>query len=38
MTIRMNTARRRLAGHAYAIPVIRELPRPLEEPGTDRTW
>jgi hypothetical protein len=26
-----------VAGHAYCIPVVRELPRPVADPG-DRTW
>ncbi len=26
-----------VAGHAYCIPVVRELPLPIADPG-DRTW
>ncbi len=42
MTIRVNTNPQRridaLAGHAYTIPVVRELPKPPAEPVGDRTW
>ena len=38
MTIRMNSASRRLDAHAYAVPVVRELPRPLAAPGGECTW
>jgi hypothetical protein len=26
-----------VAGHAYCVPVVRELPLPVADPG-DRTW
>ena len=27
-----------LAGHAYCLPVVRELPVPVAELAADRTW
>ena len=27
-----------VAGHAYCLPVVRELPRPVVDPAGDRTW
>ena len=27
-----------LAGHAYCLPVVRELPGPVADPAGDRTW
>jgi len=27
-----------LAAHAYCLPVVRELPRPVADPAADRTW
>jgi hypothetical protein len=27
-----------LAGHAYGLPVVRELPQPAADPAGDRTW
>ena len=27
-----------LAGHAYFLPVVRELPGPVADPVGDRTW
>jgi hypothetical protein len=27
-----------LTGHAYGLPVVRELPRPVADPVGDRTW
>jgi hypothetical protein len=27
-----------VAGHAYCLPVVRELPRPVADPAGDRTW
>ena len=27
-----------LAGHAYGLPVVRELPGPVADPAADRTW
>ena len=26
------------AGHAYCLPVVRELPQPVADPSADRTW
>jgi hypothetical protein len=39
--IRMTQSRRRLApiaAHAYTLPVVRELPRPLVDAHGSRTW
>jgi hypothetical protein len=27
-----------VAGHAYCLPVVRELPRPVAQAGDERTW
>ena len=27
-----------VAGHAYCLPVVRELPGPVADPAGDRTW
>jgi len=27
-----------LPGHAYCLPVVRELPLPIADPAGDRTW
>ena len=27
-----------VAGHAYGLPVVRELPRPVADPAGDGTW
>ena len=27
-----------VAGHAYCLPVVRELPLPVADPVGDRTW
>ena len=27
-----------LAGHAYGLPVVRELPQPAADPAGDRSW
>jgi hypothetical protein len=27
-----------LAGHAYCVPVVRELQQPVADPSADRTW
>jgi hypothetical protein len=27
-----------LAGHAYGLPVVRELPQPVADPAADRRW
>ena len=27
-----------VAGHAYCLPVVRELPPPVADPAGDRTW
>jgi hypothetical protein len=27
-----------LAGHAYGLPVVRELPAPVADPAGDRAW
>jgi hypothetical protein len=27
-----------VAGHAYCLPVVRELPGPGGDPAADRTW
>ena len=27
-----------VAGHAYCLPVVRELPAPVADPAGDRTW
>ena len=27
-----------VAGHAYCLPVVRELPLPAANPAGDRTW
>jgi hypothetical protein len=27
-----------LAGHAYCLPVVRELPQPVADPAGQRTW
>jgi hypothetical protein len=42
MTVRVTTSRQRhtdaLTGHAYSMPVVRELPIPPVAAGGDRTW
>ncbi len=30
--------REAVAGHAYCIPVVRELPLPVADPAADRSW
>jgi hypothetical protein len=27
-----------VAGHAYCLPVVRELPLPVADPAGDRSW
>jgi hypothetical protein len=38
MTVLATTARRRPASHAFAVPVVRELPTQLLRVTTDSGW